>query len=234
MEKLNTLAIDIGHNVNFDTGAVGVRTENELNMEVGKALIDKFKNTSINVINCTPYNAVSLHDSLNQRVVAANKGKADFFLSIHHNSCPGGRGVEGLCLTGGIAEKVGISILKEVERLGLYNRGVKNRRDLFVINQTIMPALLIECAFCDSASDMNGYKPERVAGAIFNGICNIFDSEKDLSGSFNENQVYYNVVKGDTLYKIAQKFNTTVESLVELNEIKDKNLIYVGQDLRIK
>ncbi|WP_258049602.1 LysM peptidoglycan-binding domain-containing protein [Clostridium weizhouense] len=81
---------------------------------------------------------------------------------------------------------------------------------------------------------MNGYNPERVAGAIFNGICNVFDIEKDLSGSFNENKVYYSVIKGDTLYKIAQKFNTSVESLVELNEIKDKNLIYIGEDLRIK
>ncbi|NFE95841.1 UNVERIFIED_ORG: N-acetylmuramoyl-L-alanine amidase [Clostridium botulinum] len=233
MKNINTLAIDIGHNVNFDGGAVGIRSENELNKLVGEALINKFKSTNINVINCTPYNAVSLHDSLNQRIVAANKGKADFFISIHHNS-GGGRGAEVLCLTGGIAESVGNSILNELSNIGFYNRGVKDRRDLFVINQTIMPALLIECAFCDSASDMNGYNAEIVANSIFKGICNVFDIYNNEEKGFNENEVYYNVVNGDTLCKIASKFNTTVEHLVNLNGIKDKNKIYVGQDIRIK
>ncbi|NFO15536.1 LysM peptidoglycan-binding domain-containing protein [Clostridium botulinum] len=233
MENINTLAIDIGHNINFDGGAVGIRKEDELNKLVGEELINKFKFTNINVINCTPYNAVSLHDSLNQRTFAANKGKADFFISIHHNS-GGGRGSETLCLTGGIAEKVGNSVLNELSSIGFYNREVKDRRDLFVINQTVMPALLIECAFCDSANDMNGYTPESVASAIFKGICSVFDIYSNNDVGFNENEVYYNVVKGDTLCKIASKFNTTVESLVDLNGIKDKNMIYVGQDIRIR
>lgn len=43
-----------------------------------------------------------------------------------------------------------------------------------------------------------------------------------------------NVVSGDTLCKIASKFNTTIDRLVDLNGIKNKNLIYVGQDIRIK
>ncbi|NFH89564.1 LysM peptidoglycan-binding domain-containing protein [Clostridium botulinum] len=233
MEIINTLAIDIGHNVNFDCGAVEIRKEDELNKLVGEALINKFKFTNINVINCTPYNAVSLHDSLNQRTVSANKGKADFFISIHHN-CGGGRGSEALCLTGGIAEKVGNSVLKEFSSIGFYNRGVKDRRDLFVINQTVMPALLIECAFCDSAIDMNGYNAKSVANAIFKGLCNVFEIYSNDEVGFNENQVYYNVVKGDTLCKIAKKFNVNVESLVEFNEIKDKNLIYAGQEIRIR
>lgn len=233
MEKIKTLAIDIGHNVNFDGGAVGIRKEDELNKLVGEALINKFKSTNINVINCTPYNAVSLHDSLNQRTVSANKGKADLFISIHHNS-GGGRGSEVLCLTGGVAEEVGNSVLNELSNIGFYNRGVKDRRDLFVINQTIMKAILIECAFCDSENDMNGYNAENVANAIFKGICNVFNIYSNNDVGFNENQVYYNVVSGDTLCKIASKFNTTVENLAHLNGIKNKNMIYVGQDIRIR
>ena len=81
---------------------------------------------------------------------------------------------------------------------------------------------------------MNGYNPESVANSIFKGICNVFDIYSNQEGGFNENQVYYNVVSGDSLCKIASKFNTTVESLVNLNGIKDKNKIYVGQDFRIK
>jgi LysM repeat protein len=44
---------------------------------------------------------------------------------------------------------------------------------------------------------------------------------------------WYTVVRGDTLYKIALKYNTTVAALVERNKIPNPNLIYVGQQLCI-
>lgn len=43
----------------------------------------------------------------------------------------------------------------------------------------------------------------------------------------------YTVVRGDNLTNIAKKFNTTVEELARLNDIKNKNLIYVGQVLKL-
>lgn len=45
--------------------------------------------------------------------------------------------------------------------------------------------------------------------------------------------IEYKVKRGDTLSKIAKTYHTTVDELVKLNEIKDKNKIYVGQILRI-
>lgn len=44
----------------------------------------------------------------------------------------------------------------------------------------------------------------------------------------------YVVKKGDTLSKIAKKFNTTVAKLVALNKIEKPNLIMVGQKLKIR
>lgn len=44
----------------------------------------------------------------------------------------------------------------------------------------------------------------------------------------------YTVVRGDTLSEIAVRFNTTVSYLAKLNNIKNVNLIYVGQVLKIK
>ena len=41
------------------------------------------------------------------------------------------------------------------------------------------------------------------------------------------------VQKGETLSKIAKKYKTTVKALVEKNNIKDKNKIYVGQVLKV-
>lgn len=46
--------------------------------------------------------------------------------------------------------------------------------------------------------------------------------------------VYYTVVKGDTLSKIAKKYGTTVNQIVKWNNIANPNLIYVGQKFRVK
>ena len=46
-------------------------------------------------------------------------------------------------------------------------------------------------------------------------------------------QVTYIVKRGDTLSGIARRYNTTVSNLAKLNNIKNVNLIYVGQKLII-
>ncbi len=46
-------------------------------------------------------------------------------------------------------------------------------------------------------------------------------------------EVTYRVVPGDTLSAIAQRFGTTVQALMAVNEIADPTLIFAGQDLVI-
>ena len=43
----------------------------------------------------------------------------------------------------------------------------------------------------------------------------------------------YTVRTGDTLWKLAQRFGTTVEEIQARNSIEDPNKIYVGQVLEI-
>ena len=50
-----------------------------------------------------------------------------------------------------------------------------------------------------------------------------------ISNSF----IMYQVKRGDTLSAIARKYGTTVNKLVELNNIKNPNLIYINQILKI-
>lgn len=45
--------------------------------------------------------------------------------------------------------------------------------------------------------------------------------------------IVYTVKRGDTLSKIAQRYNTTVQKIVRLNGIKNPNLIYPGQRVTI-
>ena len=231
------LAIDIGHNVPYDGGAVGIGNENNLNKLVGNELISKLRGRGIKVVNCTPSTAKSLNDSLYQRVISANKSGATLFVSIHHNACPGGYGSEVLCIKGnnqgGLSTKVGEAILEELAALGLKNRGVKDRRNLYVINNTSMPALLVECAFVDSSSDMANYNPEKTAAAIYKGICTALALAEDQQPTI-DNEEYYIVKYGDTLWGISRRFNTTVDKLVMLNNIANGNLINVWQKLRVK
>lgn len=44
---------------------------------------------------------------------------------------------------------------------------------------------------------------------------------------------WYVVRPGDSLYFISERFGTTIDNLVENNNIPDPNLIYPGQILRI-
>lgn len=50
----------------------------------------------------------------------------------------------------------------------------------------------------------------------------------------SEANITYTIKAGDTLSKIAKKFGTTVDELITLNNIKNANLIYVGNKLKIK
>lgn len=56
--------------------------------------------------------------------------------------------------------------------------------------------------------------------------CNVENDYKDK----NSNYVDYIVVKGDSLYSIAKKFNTTVDNIKELNNLKT-NILSIGQKL---
>ena len=57
---------------------------------------------------------------------------------------------------------------------------------------------------------------------------------QNVSGGVATAAIRYQVVAGDTLSSIAGKYGTTVVKLLALNpEIKNPNLIYVGQYIRI-
>ena len=58
------------------------------------------------------------------------------------------------------------------------------------------------------------------------------DLVNGAGGGYND-YVYYTVVKGDTLTRIAHRYNSSVDAIVQMNHIKNKNLIRVGQVLKI-
>ncbi len=65
-------------------------------------------------------------------------------------------------------------------------------------------------------------------------VLKIYGSSSSNNTSTNSNAVYYTVKSGDTLSAIAKKHGTTVNQLVSWNNIKNPNLIYPNQKLRVK
>ena len=55
----------------------------------------------------------------------------------------------------------------------------------------------------------------------------------DSISNDNNNDNIYIVKSGDTLYSIANKYNTTVSNLMNINNLKT-NLLSIGQELKLK
>lgn len=72
---------------------------------------------------------------------------------------------------------------------------------------------------------------ERLTNAGYN-YENVQNKVNEILGV--NKKLYYIVKSGDTLTRISNKFGVSINQLVEWNNIKNPNLIFVGQKLRVK
>ena len=163
------IAIDIGHNVNNDTGAVGIKPEDELTMAVGLRLMELLRAAKHHVIECLPESATNVNDSLKQRVKKANIHHANIFVSIHFNAFYSRAYGAEVYAVSRIGKGIGREVLDEICKLGFYDRGVKSA-NLYVLRKTQMPAILVECCFCDNKADMGFFDVDKMAIAICKGL----------------------------------------------------------------
>ena len=95
--------------------------------------------------------------------------------------------------------------------------------------------LIVEYGFLDSTgNDVNLIKNnwEDLAEAVVKALANYIGVPYSLKGSNEEND-YYVVKKGDSLWSIAKKYNMTVDELKSINNL-NSNLLSIGQRLKIK
>lgn len=166
------LNIHSGHNPDgkIACGAVGLIKESTEARAVTKLVIKYLSEAGHTVYDCTVNDGTSQSNVLSKIVKKCNSHTVDLDISIHFNA-GGGNGTEVLVYSKDskaytYAEKITNSIAK----LGYKNRGVKVRKDLYVLANTKAPAVLIECCFVDSKDDIKIYDADKMARAIVTAL----------------------------------------------------------------
>ncbi|NLR90609.1 MULTISPECIES: N-acetylmuramoyl-L-alanine amidase [Flammeovirga] len=136
--------------------------------------------------------------SLEDRVEFAEVANADYFISIHSNSNPNKWIVGAKAHVDTNADQVSVAlankILNSIERNTLLqSRGIMNKADrgynLFVLKNTTMPSVLIECGFLSNPyerqylNSVNGQK--QVANAIYKGFKEFHEKKNVQQGMYS-------------------------------------------------
>jgi N-acetylmuramoyl-L-alanine amidase len=149
--------IGVGHG-GSDGGAVanGVK-EKDLNLSIALACRDELERHGISVKMSRTKDE---NDTLSDEIKECNAFSPDLAVDIHNNA-GGGDGAEAFYHYGGGKSKtLAENILAEIVKIGQNSRGAKIRKnssgsDYYgFIRQTSCPAVIIECAFVDNASDL--------------------------------------------------------------------------------
>jgi N-acetylmuramoyl-L-alanine amidase len=190
-------------------GASGYLDEVNEDRKVKNRVIELLRANGHTVYDCTDDNSTSQNANLRAIVNKCNSHSVDLDVSIHLNA-GGGTGTEVYVYSNSSkAKDEATRIAEKVSNtLGIRNRGVKTKTNLYVLRKTSSPALLIECCFVDNATDKAHWNVEKCAKAIVEGILN-----KSVETSNTSNNVNYIVeVTADVLH--VRKEPTTNSSIV--------------------
>lgn len=183
--------IGVGHG-GVDSGAVanGVK-EKDLNLSIALACRDELVRHGVSVKMSRTKDE---NDPLSEEIRECNAYCPDLAVDIHNNA-GGGDGAEVFYHYGGGKSKtLAESILAEIVKVGQNSRGVKTRvnasgKDYYgFIRETSCPAVIVECAFVDSAHDLKILATERdkklmgvaIAKGILKNVGVAYQSESSI------------------------------------------------------
>ena len=187
------VVIDPGHG-GYDPGAVGkddegndILFEKDVCLDISKRVKSILSQNGVGVIMTRTTDVAFGEDELNDllaRCDIANNSEACLFVSIHNNAFTNNK-ANGVCvLYSGLepASDYGITgkefaqnIQNElVDATGLYDRGIVESPGIVVLKKTLMPAVLVECAFITCPTDRAHLESDsgkqKIAQAISDGI----------------------------------------------------------------
>jgi len=127
-------------------------------------------------------------------------------------------------------------ILKAMKRSGLPpSRSIK-QRSFAVLKSIDMPSVMVETGFVTNSKDAKILRSDKgktaTAKAIADGVLAFM--KKYPPPEESGRVVVYRVKKGDTLWRISRKYNTSVASIQRSNRMGGSKTITIGQELVIR
>ena len=127
-----------------------------------------------------------------------------------------------------IAYKDYSSIIKNIGLNGFSKSSTNNTQNINPLDNYSDEELAIKVI---NGEFGNGNERKQKLGNRYQNVQDIVNNKVCVTSS----PVYYKVVKGDNLTKIAKKYNTTINKIMGLNpSIENANKIYTGQTIRVK
>ncbi len=175
----NIIVIDPGHG-GHDPGTIGINNsyEKDINLDISKKLYEKLKSMDYKVLLTR-----KVDESVDNRDRArlANRKRARIFISIHCNSLEDNNNTNGGQVLYFPNRKSNVNdpdnetlahvILEQILiSTGADNKGIVEREDLIVLNQTKMPAIIVECGFLSNEDEANLLTNDEYQNKIVDGI----------------------------------------------------------------
>lgn len=168
------IVIDAGHG-GFDNGArYQGRKEKDDNLNLALAVGKLLEQKGYDVIFTRE---TDVYQSPYEKAQMANEAGADYLISFHRNAAEQDNTYNGVqtLIYGGEdmrARRLAEAINDALEQLGFSNQGVEERKNLAVLHQTRMPAVLIETGFIDNDKDNRIYDErfDEIAAAIAGAV----------------------------------------------------------------
>lgn len=179
------IVVDAGHGGSESGASYGGVNEKDINLKIAKVVKSELEKNGVRVYMTRNEDVTT---SLSYRTALANSLNADLFVSVHNNAMTNKSSVNGtevLYPTSNIV-KNGISAYSLAQKLqnvvsgkiGTFNKGIINRNNLYVLNRTNMPAVIVEVAYMTNSGDLSKLKDDEFltnAGcAIAQGVLECF------------------------------------------------------------
>lgn len=172
------IVISSGHG-KYIRGASGILDEVDEARKVVERVAEELRGRSVNVDTYHDNVSTTQNENLNRIVDYHNAQTRDLDVSVHFNAyveTEKPMGVEVLYVTqAALAGQVSAAIAD----CGFIDRGAKKRTDLFFLNNTEEPAILIEVCFVDSAADAEIYGTQ--FGEICDAIAGVLGGDEDVA-----------------------------------------------------
>jgi len=176
IETYERIVISSGHGL-YVRGASGILDEVDEARRLVEELADRLRDRYIQVITFHDDASKTQNENLNAIVDFHNGEERDLDVSVHFNAyveTVAPMGTECLYVT---QSALAGHVANAIASVGFINRGAKKRTDLFFLNQTMMPSILIEVCFVDSAADADIY--EQHFEAICAALARVLGGERE-------------------------------------------------------